>query len=229
MTYLKENKKEVLAIGVFILYFISADLIKAILISLGINVSGLTNLSKQLLSIAINLVFPILLIIIYRKDLFEDIKKIKKNYSKYLEIGITYYIIGLVGMMAFNVILQFVLHLGLAGNEVSVREMIKTSPIYMVLTACIIAPFQEEMVFRKLFRDIFKNKIFFIIFSGLIFGSLHVIGSFTTLPEILFILPYAFLGSIFALIYTKTDNILVTILIHLIHNSVLVFLQLNLM
>lgn len=227
MTYLRKYKKELLAIGMFILYFILSDFILGIILALGLDVSNTSQLNRQIISVLINLAFPILLILVYRKELFADLKKIKSNYRKYLEVGITYYAVGLVGMIVLNVFLQFFLHLGIAGNEESVRELLKISPIYMFISACLIAPFQEEMLFRKLFKDMFKNKIFFIIFSGLIFGSMHVVGSFTSYTDILFLLPYGFLGSMFALIYTKTDNIFVPIMIHFIHNTFLVLLQIN--
>ena len=137
--------------------------------------------------------------------------------------------IGLVGMVISNLIIQYVFNLGLANNETSVRELINSAPIYMFLSACIIAPFQEEMIFRKTFKDIFSNKYLFIIFSGLIFGALHVVGSLTSFTDLIYIIPYGFLGSMFALILSKTDNILVPISIHLIHNTVLVLLQIYMM
>lgn len=225
MDYLRKHKKRVLGIIVFILYFIISDLMLNIIVGLGIDVRNSSDTTKQIMSILINLCYPILLIIFYHKDLINDFKKIKKNYSEYLESAITYYAIGLIGMVVINYILCYILKLGIAGNEESIRNLIEKTPIYMFASACIIAPFQEEMVFRKAFKDIFKYKIPFIIFSGLIFGAMHVIGNFTTYTDILFLLPYGFLGSMFALIYEKTDNILVPVCVHLIHNTALVLIQ----
>ena len=229
MRFIRKNKKQLIGLSVFIMYFIIADLLLGLLFSFGIDISKSSSLVKQIITLGINLIFPILLIIIYRKDLFNYIKKVKKNYREYLEVGITYYMIGLVGMVLSNLIIQYVFNLGLANNETSVRELINSAPVYMFLTACIIAPFQEEMVFRKTFKDIFKNKFFFVLFSGLIFGALHVVGSLTSFTDLIYIIPYGFLGAMFALILSKTDNILVPISIHLIHNTVLVLLQIYMM
>lgn len=225
--FFKKYKKELIALSMYILFFIISDFLVALIYVLGIDLTNTTSLTKQIISLGINLVFPILLIIVYRKDLFNDLKKIKKNYKSYLEIVITYYAIGLIGMVVSNYILQFILKLGIATNESSVRNLINTIPIYMFVSACIIAPFQEEMIFRKTFKDIFKNKIFYIVFSGFIFGAIHVVGSLSSYTDLLFIIPYGFLGSIFALIYTKTDNICMPIIIHLLHNTILVMLQIG--
>ena len=225
---MKKHKKKIIALSMFIGYFVISELLSVILSLFGIDLRNSSLLVQQIVSLAVNLAFPILLIIVYRNDLRKDFKKIKKNYSSYLEIAITYYVIGLVGMVVSNYILQFVLHLGIAGNESSVRELISSIPFYMVISACIIAPFQEEMVFRKTVKEMINNKTIFIIASGLIFGGLHIIGNINSALDLLYILPYGLLGSIFAIIYTKTDNIWVSIFVHAMHNTILVMLQLGL-
>ena len=225
---MKKHKKKIIALSMFIGYFVISELLAMILSLFGIDLRNSSLLVQQIVSLVVNLAFPILLIIVYRNDLRKDFKKIKKNYSSYLEIAITYYVIGLVGMVVSNYILQFVLHLGIAGNESSVRELISSIPFYMVISACIIAPFQEEMVFRKTVKEMINNKTIFIIASGLIFGGLHIIGNINSALDLLYILPYGLLGSIFAIIYTKTDNIWVSIFVHAMHNTILVMLQLGL-
>lgn len=229
MDIFKKYKKEVTGIGMFLLYFIISDLLLAILLIFGLNLTSLSTNTKMIIKSIINLVFPIILIIVYRKDLFKDLKKIPKEYKNYLEVGITYYVIGLFGMIISNFIIQYIFGMSLAENESQVRNLIKAAPVFMFLSACIIAPFQEEMIFRKTFKDIFKNNNFFIIFSGFIFGSSHIVGNIYSWSDLLYIFPYGFLGAAFAYIYSKTNNIFVPITIHLIHNSVLVLLQISML
>lgn len=84
-------------------------------------------------------------------------------------------------------------------------------PILFVATV-ILAPFVEEMMFRKLLLDRigFLGELPAIIFSGFIFGVFH-----GNLYQFL----YAFLlGSTFAFIYCKTGKIRYTIFIHMIVN-----------
>ena len=61
--------------------------------------------------------------------------------------------------------------------------------------------------------------------SGLIFGSMHVIGNFNSLIDLLFIIPYSIPGFMFAYIYKKTNNICVPIGMHCMHNSIMILLQ----
>ena len=48
---------------------------------------------------------------------------------------------------------------------------------------------------------------------------MHIIGSASSLIDVLFIIPYSSLGLAFAYTYYKTDNIFSTISMHLIHNT----------
>ena len=57
----------------------------------------------------------------------------------------------------FNIFINFVLRLGQSQNESAVQDMIKTSPILMIVFAGILAPIIEEIVFRKSLKNVFKN------------------------------------------------------------------------
>ena len=83
----------------------------------------------------------------------------------------------------------------------------------------------EELTFRKSIRNIFNNKIVFIIISSFIFGGLHVLTYDIKLLDLLYLIPYCAPGVAFAYILVKTDNIFNTISLHLIHNTILMTLQ----
>ena len=70
-----------------------------------------------------------------------------------------------------------------------------------------------------------SNNIIYILTSGLVFGSLHVIGSLKNLYELVYIIPYSIPGFIFAYVYIKSKNIMVPITLHFIHNGILMSLQ----
>lgn len=207
-------------------FFVLNSILKTLLSMFGIELFELPLIPRQLLAIAISLVMPILMIITYKKELKNDLKKIKDNYRKYIEISVLAYAIGMVLMMVSNIIIQNLFTHSLAENEQSVRTALDTLPIYMVAVTCLIGPFNEEMVFRKIFKDIINNKILFVITSGLIFGLLHVSGVDITSIGFLFFIPYGILGGTFAYVYAKTDNIWIPIIIHIIHNTLLVSIQL---
>ena len=125
-------------------------------------------------------------------------------------------------MMVSNLIITYVFKAGGAGNENAVQEMIKSLPWLMVIDAGILAPFNEEIVFRKTLKDVFSNKWIFILGSFLLFGGAHVLGNVNTWVDCLYIIPYGALGGAFAFAYSKTDTVFTSMSMHMIHNLILV-------
>ena len=182
------------------------------------------NASKELLVILSafsSICLFIIYFFIYRKDLKKEFKKFIKNPMENLDAGLKYWMIGLIIMMFSNLILTFVLKSGGATNENTVQEMIKVLPWLMFINAGFLAPFNEEIVFRKTLKDVFKNKWVFASLSFLLFGGAHVIDTAETLIDILYIIPYGALGGAFALAYYETDTIFTSLSMHMIHNIVL--------
>lgn len=213
------NVKELLkGILIFILFCFSS-LFQLIPITL-FNIKR-TTFNSIILSTFSNICLLIILIIIYRRELIKEFKLFKKNLLENLDTGIKYWLIGLLVMMISNIIITYILGLNQAQNEQAVQKMINKMPIMMLITAGFIAPITEEITFRKTFKNIFLNKYLFIILSGLVFGSMHVITSYSNPLELLYIIPYGSLGMAFATMYYKTDTIYTSISMHMLHNTIL--------
>lgn len=165
-----------------------------------------------------NLSLSIILIWIYRKDVYKDFKNYFKDFNKNFEISFKYWLAGLSIMYASNLFITLILNKPLAGNEETVRSYLDIMPLIMSFNAIICAPINEEITFRKSLKEIFPNKWIFASMSGLIFGLLHIASYITTLSDFIYIIPYGALGFIFGLLYHKTDNIFSTITIHSMHN-----------
>jgi len=170
-----------------------------------------------------------ILYLIYRKDLSKEWKKFKDNFWDDINIGFYAWFIGLIVMFTSNIILTFILKGGGAQNEQAVQSMIKTIPILMVINAGFVAPFNEEIVFRKTLKDIFKNVYLFMLASFLLFGGAHVIESAKSLIDWLYIIPYGALGAAFAYAYYKTDTIFTSLTLHMFHNLVLCLMSILLL
>lgn len=190
---------------------------------------------KVFFSFIVNLLFLILIVFVYFKTLKKDFKLFFKDFFNNLEISIKYWLIGFIVMVISNLIIIIITNGAIAGNEEEVRKIIDISPLYMLFSVSIYAPLTEELLFRKGFRDIIKNKWLYIIISGGIFGGLHVlptiIGSWLVtesiiISELLFLVPYCSLGIAFAYTYYKTNNIFSTICMHSIHNTMAIILYL---
>ena len=63
----------------------------------------------------------------------------------------------------------------------------------------------------------FKNKIIFSIFTGLIFGSMHLISA-KSLIEIPFILSYSIAGFALGYVFYDTNNIFTSMFFHFFNN-----------
>lgn len=185
--------------------------------------------TSAILSILIELLTISVIILLFHKKLEKDFVDLKKHHKEYFSKYFKYYLIGLGVMYISNAFLIFGLKNGIAGNEETIRTMLNLHPIYVYISAVLIAPSMEELVFRGGIRNIITNDKLFIIASGLIFGGLHLLGNINTFIDLLYIIPYSSLGIAFAYIYSKTDNIFVTMLLHTMHNGILICIQLAVM
>lgn len=220
------NYKPLINLTLVLLLFYCSSLFVLIPIYLfNIDIKTCSDVTYNILRIIPNVVQSIILILMYRKCLKKDFKDFRSNFGSYSDIAIKYWILGFIAMMVSNTIIGTFSPVKIATNEESVREIIKTIPEISFFSLCLFAPIAEELIFRKAFKDCFKNKYLFILLSGIVFGLLHVIGSFNSLYNLLYIVPYSSLGIAFAYIYYKTNNICSSIFVHCLHNTILVILN----
>ena len=128
-------------------------------------------------------------------------------------------------MLISNMVIVTLFPNSIATNQEIINNNLMVAPFYMVVSAVLFAPFLEEVIFRLGFRYIFKTDVLFIIASGLVFGSLHVIGSYQNLIDLIYIIPYSIPGFIFAYTLVKSKNIFIPISLHLFHNGIMMFVQ----
>ena len=176
-----------------------------------------------LLKLLADITFAIILVIYYRKALKEDIKKYFKNIKRNIFISLKYWIIGLIIMAVSNYAIGYITGVSTSANQETLLKLIEATPVLSIIMTAVIAPLIEEFVFRKSIRDVIDNKILFILISGLFFGVIHVISSIS-LANLLYLIPYASLGICLSIIYYKTDSIFSSILIHMLHNGLVLLL-----
>lgn len=223
---MKEKLKKIaIFIGLFLIFLFSSLFYIIPLEILNIDYSSLNSSMKVLLSIGSSLIIISILIIIYHKDLKEMLWDYKKNYKEYFDLGLKCWFVGLVIMCLSNILISILTPVHEANNEVLVQNMLKASPFLSFISSSLLAPFIEEMIFRKSLGDIFDNKYFKIIMSSLIFGLLHVIFSFNTWYDFLYVIPYGALGGAFSYILTKKNNIFIPITFHVLHNSIITIIS----
>ena len=204
---------------VFLLFVFSAYFayIPMIIFNIDRPTTGIT----ILLNLFSNVLLCFILFMIYRKEIIKEWKIFSKNKLDCINSGFKYWFIGLLIMVISNYIINSVIGESGKKKKKIVQSWINYMPGVMLLSAGVIAPINEEITFRKAFRNVFKNKWIFAIFSGLIFGLLHVIDS----SQYLYILPYGILGFMFALAYDETKTIFTPLCYHMFHNIVLTLIS----
>ena len=166
----------ILLLGMAYFQYIPAKLLK-------INLETISTTSKIIYKIICDALFMLFVYLLYRKTINKNFKDFFSNFKDNIETSLKYYFIGLAIMVISNLIITIFFSGASANNEEAVRTLIGKYPLYMVLSVSIYAPFIEEIIFRKSIKDMitsYKNnsltKYLYILTSGLIFASLHVVG-----------------------------------------------------
>lgn len=209
---------------IFIYFFLS--LFEAVPLQLAqLNINTIPTSLKIFYMITYEILTMAIIILILNKKVKKDFKDILINHQTYYSKYFKVWLIGLAVMLLSNSFIVFVLNNDIAGNENAVRSLFSISPIYVYFSAVLYAPVVEELVFRQGICNIFGRNYLFVLISGILFGSLHVIGNVTTITDLLYLIPYSSLGVAFAYMLYKTDNIFVSMGFHFLHNGILMALQ----
>lgn len=217
----KELKNMLIGISVLLLYLLSDYIYSFILILFNINFNNLNITQKTICNLSFEFVLILLIGFIYRKKIIADLKNIKKcHFSNYIK----YWICALGLMLISNIIINMFTSIDTSTNQEEIVNIFSKAPIYTFILTVFFAPILEELVFRLSFRKMFKTDTLFIIISGIFFGFMHVTSP-SCFAELLYIIPYSIPGIIFAYVLAKTDNILIPIGLHFIHNSIMMIFQ----
>lgn len=221
----EDIKRLLLGLGSLTLYFVLTELQAVPLLLMGFDLNELSTTFITIYSLIYSIILLASIALIFNKALKTDWSDLKKHHKQYFSKYIKYWFIALAIMMISNLIILLINPGSAPGNEEAVQDMFKAAPIYTFISAVFLAPLIEELVFRLSFRYVIKIDWLFIILSGLTFGSMHIIGTYETPMDLLYIIPYSAPGLVFAYVLTKCRNIFVPIGLHFIHNGLLMSLQ----
>lgn len=210
-------------------------------------VSKIENFSSAYGNLLIYLITLAVVLFLMFDSIKEDLIKTKrmgtKNIIKYCLIG---YLIFITCSFIGNIFITYVGEIlkiqAEPGNEQGINDIMAsgtTNLIVMSIATVVLAPFLEEIVFRKGLFNLLSKKfkpIWIIIISGLIFGSIHIIspvilelnklaqgtgGINYLIYEFSYLFVYGAMGIAFGLIYQLSHrNLTVTIILHMINNFI---------
>lgn len=221
--WFKEKYKYLLVILLYVLY--QGNFLLMLLEDCGIKISKLPKTPRIFCFAITDMVYVIILLLLFKKEIKNGLKDLKENFTDRCITSLNCWIVGCLLMTISSVLISYIVNKNVSTNEALVREGIKLAPIYMLFTCSIVAPLFEEMLFRRSLYGLIKYKWLFIIVSGFSFGLLHVLGSYENALDFLYIIPYGSMGCCFAYLYSKTKNISLPIIIHMLHNTILVLVQ----
>lgn len=218
------SKNVIKGIGIILMYFIFSFFKTFPLDLLHIKYDSLNILAKEVYNISIEVLMITIIYLVFEEEIIKAWKDLKKNHMKYFTDNFKYYLIGLLLMFGSNALIN-ILGGGISGNEEAIRNQFGSAPIFTYISAVFLAPILEESIFRLSFRNVFKNSFLFILASGIVFGGLHLLAGVDMHLFALYLISYCSFGVIFAYMLVKTNNIFVSTGFHLMHNGVLMTLQ----
>lgn len=170
---------------------------------------------------------PVLAILLLKRDITADLLVLKKRKHDILPALLIGYALILVGNFLSNFIsTQLGALLGvmpsIASNQLSIEQSLSSSGVvFIFLSAVILGPIAEELVFRKSIFSLFKNDYVGLVVSALAFGAVHLLSETSLTGVLVNGLVYIILGFVFGYIYLRNKkNIVLMIGIHMLSNLI---------
>lgn len=186
------------------------------------------------LNLFIDGIMFIALIILFNKGLKADFLKVQSNANKIGYIIIVGVILNYVMAICGNALSQYVAALfnrtGIdsSQNQSNIEMILGSSDFnFLILTLVIvvIGPVIEELVFRKAVFGLCRNKVLGFFVSFLLFGFMHNFSAGYDIIDLIIVsIPYCASGMCFAGLYLYSDNIYVSIIVHIINNFISVLI-----
>lgn len=205
-------KKNILKAGLSLLVFnyLSIAILLILMLVFNLNLSEGNYYNLSLANFVASLVVAIVMLIINWGIIKEGIKKAKETYKtsvvlKFLGnvivVTFTLYIVRFAASYVSSLIATLLsLKSTTIDNQTMIESLLGSAPAMMIISACLLAPISEELLFRGAIKKAIKNKRVFITVSGLTFGLAHITDSFLFIFEVLII------GILISYIFSKENE-----------------------
>lgn len=213
------NKKEAIIkfIIVFGVYLCYTQFFSVIFNSFGI--TGIT------VNFVADLIFFVGIIYLYRDSLKESLKDFKEKF-KFSKI-LFYILCGVIGIFLATFLSGIITDIFYPGQDVTDDNTNAIYGIddkaYIIFKTAIFASIAEVLVYIKSVKDVVNNSrhnILFVVISALIYGLMNIAYANINLITLLAFVNYFLVGCVLAFIYTKTDNIIIIMLIKFIYSLI---------
>lgn len=174
--------------------------------------------------VLMSLILFITIFIIYKNKILHDLREFNKNIKQNIIKCIKLFILLLGVKIISSVIIYFIsaslgVNINVSENQSIINLLIEGAPVMMFISAVILAPFIEEIIFRLGLKKIIKDQGLFILISGLVFGFMHIFPTnINTTVALIQSISYVSVGTLLAYYYVNNRNIFFVIIIHALNN-----------
>lgn len=200
-----KNKNKIVSIVLLIIYLIFGIMAFP-------NMDNVNNFNS--LYYIVSAIFTLSFVLFFTKD---DLKKEFKEFKKNIIKNLLYCFIIFICMFLIVTLSNFLIDKLLGWEEINSSKLIfpniNSMFLYTLFVLLIYAPFIEGIIFTKIIKNIIKNKIAWILISGILFGLLQIGFDFSSYSSLIFSLPYIIIGILVSFIYEKKENVFYPIFI----------------
>jgi membrane protease YdiL (CAAX protease family) len=189
--------------------------------------SSLSPFYQSLYQIVLYVILLLLLLRFLMHDLTYDFKLFKLVKNQWLVIIVTGYLYVMLGNYFSNFISTllsnaFSMPINESINQISIVRMLNSEGVvFIVLSAVVIGPIVEELVFRKSIFGLIHNPKVALVISSLVFGAIHLTAEASIVTALINGVSYFTIGLVFGYIYIKNNkNIMAPIVVHILSNLI---------
>ena len=213
------NKQKIMkAVLVFIAYFAYNMVVNCFCEVLGIK-------DPIMISFIADILFSVVIIFFYRKEIYKSICDFRKDYSFKKRFVVV--ILGVLILFVLNILGGIVSEMLFSDlydvdqDTTMIYELANMSTIYTIFKTLIFASIVENIVFRVSIRELVRNNFAFIIVSSLIYALVNVMYSDFTLLTIVDMVQYFLISFTLSSIYVKyKDSIYPVMMILFYYNMI---------
>lgn len=203
-----KNKLLIKTVSLFFVYFLYSYIVNLLF-----NNSIISSFIADIL-------FMLGIMYVYKDNLKEDVKNLKRKYNlkKIIITIISWVVLILISNIIMGALTDFIApNMGktLDDNSMAINNLFSISSYYTIFKTMVFSVIAEELLFRESIHDVVENKWLFIFFSATIYTLINfVFTGFATSYIYIRILSYFLPGLILSTAYYKNNcNIIILMLI----------------
>ncbi len=186
-----------------------------------------TSFANSLLNFIVYLLLFPVIVLFLKPYIFIDLTQAKTYQTKWMSLIVAGYLYVLAGNIISNVLIEVMQLLtntqsDTAMNQAIIMESLQgNGVILMVISAVLLGPIVEELIFRKAIFGLFKNNTIAMIVSSFAFGIIHILSEPSIIDLMINIIPYLVMGFVFGYLYIKHQrNLFVVTMVHILTNLI---------